>query len=256
MHFCILYIYLNPVVFECAGAPFPTLFCAPWPCAFLWMPVVVRDPWDTLCTFRPRWWPYTEWSWQRSGRARTRDLWWPAGKNGELRQKSQNNFNSNGWPITSPCCSLMMVITARWQLAVMVPPTTHHFRGSGSIAYGTKMTNRMYQTRYSRSANPTPCPTNPANRERWKITAATYSTYDSSRRGRPKRISPFDGPCRWRMIYDPLTLDVEEHPCADRRPVQIVVGKTAPVAQKADGHVGNPAAHRPSDGRRHALKTN
>jgi len=58
------------------------------------------------------------------------------------------------------------------------------------------------------------------------------------------------------MIYDPLTLDVEEHPCADRRPVQIVVGEAAPVAQKADGHVGNPTANRPCDGRSHALQGN
>lgn len=62
------------------------------------------------------------------------------------------------------------------------------------------------------------------------------------------------------MIYDPpgptLTLDVEEHPRADRRPVQIVVGEAPPVAQEADGHVGNPTANGPRDGRSHALQLN
>lgn len=64
--------------------------------------------------------------------------------------------------LTSCFCSLIMVITVRWQLAVMVPPTTHHLSGSGSMAYGTNITKRMYHMRYSRSANPTPSPTKPA----------------------------------------------------------------------------------------------
>lgn len=68
--------------------------------------------------------------------------------------------------LTSCFCTLIMVITVRWQLAVMVPPTTHHFNGRGNMAYGTNMTNRMYHIRYSRSANPTPSPTKPVKRER------------------------------------------------------------------------------------------
>lgn len=54
-----------------------------------------------------------------------------------------------------------MVITVKWQLAVIVPPTTHHFNGNGNIAYGTKMTNKMYHIKYSRYTKPTPWPTNP-----------------------------------------------------------------------------------------------
>lgn len=57
-------------------------------------------------------------------------------------------------------CNFLMVITARWQLAVIVPPTTHHLSGRGSMAYGTKMTNSVYQTRYSRFPKPTPSPMN------------------------------------------------------------------------------------------------
>lgn len=55
----------------------------------------------------------------------------------------------------------MIVITVRWQLADIVPVITHHFNGNGSIAYGTKITNKIYHTRYSLSAKPTPSPTNP-----------------------------------------------------------------------------------------------
>lgn len=58
--------------------------------------------------------------------------------------------------------NLVNVVMMMWVIAVMVPPIMHHLSGSGSIAYGTKRVNRMYQTRYSRSAKPIPSPTKPA----------------------------------------------------------------------------------------------
>lgn len=45
--------------------------------------------------------------------------------------------------------------------AETLPPIMHHFNGSGSIAYGTNIMNKTYQTNPSRSENPTPSPMKP-----------------------------------------------------------------------------------------------
>lgn len=58
-----------------------------------------------------------------------------------------------------------MLITIKWQAADTMPAIMHHFSGNGSIAYGTNTMNKTYQTRYSRSENPTPSPTKPAEND-------------------------------------------------------------------------------------------
>ena len=60
---------------------------------------------------------------------------------------------------TFVCWNLANVVMTIWVMAVIVPPIMHHFNGSGSIAYGTKRVNKMYQTRCSRTVNPMPSPT-------------------------------------------------------------------------------------------------
>lgn len=116
--------------------------------------------------------------------------------------------------------NLVNVVMMMWVIAVMVPPIMHHLSGSGSIAYGTKRVNRMYQTRYSRSAKPIPSPTKPE----WgtnKLLLANYKQH---------------------------TLEVEQQPCARCSPMEIIIGEASPQAQHADSQVGENAKNRPRNG--------
>lgn len=108
----------------------------------------------------------------------------------------------------------------------MVPPIMHHFSGSGSIAYGTKSVNKMYQTRYSRSAKPIPSPTKPAKKRKARRQLLNRIDFEDARQ----------------------TLEIKQQPRARRRPVEIIIGEASPQAQHANPQVGEDAANRPHDG--------